>query len=154
MSRVGKLFGILSEERDPEQVALLKKKREETLKVQPKWESLEKKLLSIGGEIVVPQKEVHLSELLSRGEEVKLRTRLWRGSPSNCHGNVSLLWKEKGSKGFKIYTGYGLSEDGLWRQHSWGTMNGTIIETTVEREKYFGFELSEEESKKFARDAY
>lgn len=40
-------------------------------------------------------------------------------------------------------TGYALSPDGLWRQHSWAYGDNLMIyETTVERVMYFGVELS------------
>ena len=37
-----------------------------------------------------------------------------------------------------IGTGYALSVDGLWRQHSWGVARDLIIESTEARVKYFG----------------
>ena len=46
-------------------------------------------------------------------------------------------------------TGYALSEDGLWRSHSWGLTQArnraVIIETTVSRERYFGVMFPAEE---------
>jgi hypothetical protein len=41
-----------------------------------------------------------------------------------------------------IGTGYALSEDGLWRQHSWGLReDGGVVETTSGREMYVGLRL-------------
>jgi len=56
---------------------------------------------------------------------------------SSCHENVhTLLKKRKIQYG---YTGYALSEDGLWRLHSWGVDHkGMLIETTVLRVMYIG----------------
>lgn len=41
-----------------------------------------------------------------------------------------------------IGTGYALSDDGLWRQHSWGLeADGVVVETTFERRSYVGIVL-------------
>ena len=37
-----------------------------------------------------------------------------------------------------LYQGYGLSEDGLWREHYWGMKDNHIVETTISRIGYFG----------------
>ena len=46
-----------------------------------------------------------------------------------------------------------LSEDGLWRQHSWVVQPMTrtvkVWETTVERVAYFGVVLNDEECQEF-----
>ena len=57
---------------------------------------------------------------------------------SSCHRNVASVWirKEFGIVG--IATGYALSDDGLWRQHSWGVLRNGVLETTQEKLKYFG----------------
>lgn len=47
-------------------------------------------------------------------------------------------------------TGWALTKnDGMWRQHTWGLINGEIIETTTKRSKYFGVVLTNNESEKF-----
>ena len=63
-----------------------------------------------------------------------------------CHKNSAFLWNSNRDK-YKIMTGYALSSMGIWHQHSWILENDEIIETTVDREKYFGYELTYEESK-------
>lgn len=110
------------------------------------------KLLAYGGgtECVTPLNvEENCPELLDRGFFVPENTkvRLLKGRPSNCHGNSANLWKQ--GKG-QIVSGYALSADGLWRQHSWVTNKNGIIETTVMRVKYYGYALNEDESKQFA----
>jgi hypothetical protein len=56
-----------------------------------------------------------------------------------CHENVYDLWKQ--DKNLKTYTGYALSQDRLWRHHSWCVdQTGTLIETTFERLIYIGYE--------------
>lgn len=58
------------------------------------------------------------------------------GEPGACHENVAgLLQRDELDSG---WAGYALSEDGLWRHHSWGKRNGKIVETTVERLVYWG----------------
>ncbi len=59
---------------------------------------------------------------------------------SNCHDNCEELLQENKIK-FCVF-GYALSEDGLFRVHSWGLDNyETIIETTEPRLLYFGYIL-------------
>lgn len=50
-----------------------------------------------------------------------------------------------------IGSGYALSADGLWRQHSWGILRDGILETTERRIKYFGLILQDERANRFAR---
>lgn len=60
---------------------------------------------------------------------------------SHCHDNVEVLYKKEPK--LKIYSGYALSEDRLWRHHSWCVdENDNIIETTIARVIYIGYDLS------------
>lgn len=60
------------------------------------------------------------------------------GKPCECHWNVARLWKGHKAE-YLIFTGFGLSQDNMWRRHSWLlTKDATIIETTVVRKAYFG----------------
>lgn len=77
---------------------------------------------------------------------VKLRAMLG----SACHANVSRLWIARKQEIVAIGTGYALSADGLWRQHSWGVRREGILETTVPREKYFGIVLQGSQAHSFA----
>ena len=65
------------------------------------------------------------------------------------------IWKEKG---YRVCTGYALSDDGMWRQHSWcidkRPRTTKIIETTEPRVLYFGYVLNDEETKRFIRRLY
>lgn len=69
--------------------------------------------------------------------------------------NSANLWDANRGRCF-IATGYALSEDGLWRSHSWVVqpMPRTlrVWETTVKRVAYFGVVLTEEECDRFYRD--
>jgi hypothetical protein len=113
----------------------------------PNWALLEEKLLDMGGTLLVPMPDPDTAKLVKRGKVYKYYTlEMNEGMDSACHVNTALLYLLKSSKGFKIVTGYALSEDGYWRQHSWGSMGKKIIETTVPRVKYFGFKLNSKES--------
>lgn len=141
---------ILQESSLPKsQVQFLKDKRKKFLAQNPEYKALEKKLLSLGGEFVALQHDNDLKALVSRGTEPSLPVKLVSGDVSRCHSNTACLWDENKSKGFKIWTGWVLDDDGIWRQHTWGELQGKIIETTSKREKYFGIQLTDEESKKF-----
>lgn len=116
---------------------------------------LESRLLGKGGERVVnPGYEPDLGKIMDRGQD-------WEGSPvsfrpmcaRNCHGNAAELHVKTGHH---IATGYALSDDGLWRQHSWGVHKNTgkPIETTTHRDKYHGVVLNTEEAAQFTRANY
>lgn len=134
---------------DSERAAWLRDKEDTWLKYNPKIKPLRDKLLSIGGDFVVPMREPDLKELLERGrlfstDGIRLHEMRYK-----CHVNVARLYHFS-FKGEKIATGWGLSDDGLWRQHSWlVTSDGKIVETTVLRLMYYGVELTEEESQFF-----
>jgi len=69
---------------------------------------------------------------------------------SECHKNVAEIWAEKQDELVGIGTGYSLSDDGLWREHSWGVRREGILETTVSRAKYFGVLLQHGDADSFA----
>jgi hypothetical protein len=52
------------------------------------------------------------------------------------------LWDEK-PKTYKIATGWALSTDGIWRQHTWLLKKTGIFETTSYRLLYYGYALDE-----------
>jgi len=70
-----------------------------------------------------------------------------------CHANSARYW-ESHREDTVLCTGYALSEDGIWRQHTWlvhiRPRKNRIIETTVPRIAYFGFALTNEEAEIFA----
>ena len=111
---------------------------------------LKKKLLDIGGwSVCTPAKEPDLEKILERGRRFPGRSRAMRGEPCNCHRNSALCWDENRELCF-ICTGYALTRDGMWRQHSWILTNtGTVVETTVKRVQYWGYVLDEEECELF-----
>lgn len=113
---------------------------------------LRSKLLSHGGDEVVPALEDDIDKLISEGQLIEPRTvEFVDGTPSRCHENASLVFRNN-SPVTKIGVGWALSDDGLWRQHSWAMVGRRkLIETTKEREQYFGFLLSGQEANQFEK---
>ena len=110
------------------------------------WDRLQVKLKEHGGEMLVPvdQSPDMVRLLLERGHGFDSAAVVHRpGEASQCHKNALKAWGEDES--VQVVMGYGLSEDGLWRQHSWlwDPVNNQIIETTVPRVKYFGVVLTD-----------
>ena len=110
------------------------------------WAQLRSVLLNLGGVEVVPplEHELLLVALLTDGRPDDAE-RIVRcpGKPSMCHSNIESLladgWRHDAETLTTWRRGYALSDDGLWRSHSWGVLtNGTLVETTEEREQYFG----------------
>ena len=124
----------------------------ELWKLDPQLISLEKTLLKLGGKKVVPIPELKAEMLLNNGELINYRkstlARHYCLAPSRCHENSCFLWLDRRDRGFKIVTGWALS-DGGWRQHSWGLQRGVLRETTCHRDKYFGVILDYKESLDF-----
>lgn len=111
---------------------------------------LKKTLLAIGGwAAVIPHIEPDLMKILGRGRRFPGRSKTMRGEPSRCHSNSAACWDENREL-CRVCTGYALSKDGMWRQHSWVyTNNGVVVETTEKRVAYFGYVMTEEECEEF-----
>jgi len=136
---------------DSEQRQFLETRTTDVLHENPHLKPLLDKLLKLGGEYaVLPVIEEDLDAILSRGERFTPRwLRIWKGEPGLCHFNVGRLW-DVNRQLVKICTGYALSDDGIWRQHSWGLFKKkSVVETTIARELYFGFILTNEEAEQF-----
>ena len=117
---------------------------------------LRDKILTFGGyEVCMPYQEPDAQAILCRGQ-------LWygdkclveRGQQSQCHRNSCDLWEANcNSHEIAIATGYALSGDGMWRQHSWLVMRAPrsvrVIETTEKRIAYFGFVMTYDEAMRF-----
>lgn len=120
--------------------------------------ALRDKILTFGGEqVCMPFLESDMPLVLNRGQ-------LWYGDriiknigrACQAHYNASVIWEDKRDNKdelVQIATGYALSDDGMWRSHTWCILveenSNTIIETTEERLAYFGFVLSEDEAVAF-----
>jgi len=119
-----------------------------------RWEYLCDLVIEKGGELVIPPllSEVRVETLIRRGqlfEPSEYGVMSVEGEPSHCHDNVAELWRRGVIE--HVVTGYALSDDGLWRSHSWGVRSdGYLVETTVERVRYFGVVLSDAEAFEFA----
>ena len=129
---------------DPEQAQFFREKTAEAFKERPYLKNLHKRLLEIGGLVVVlwngTNDEAITESLLQSGEARPGRKALLRlGEPSDCHENSARLHRKAPSR-YEVRTGYALSRDGIWRPHSWviDSKNDTIIETTQKRVTYFG----------------
>lgn len=115
---------------------------------------LVRRLLSIGGNSVCVafEEPSWWSRILAeRGESLsKCKVILQKGEPSNCHRNSAKLWRRNKNK-YVLFKGYGLSEDGMWRQHWWLVRkdDGQIIETTTVRKIYFGIGYSSMSAESF-----
>lgn len=97
------------------------------------------------------REEPDLADILERGYLRSGRgARRAPGRPISCHENAARLWK-KNPDSTVIVTGYALSKDGSWRQHSWvkDSTDDRIYETTNPRVAYFGFDLTPDESQRF-----
>lgn len=120
----------------------------ERLKGNPELAPLRDKLLEVGGLEIVPRFEEDLSKLIERGETWDFPVEMEIMDVSRCHQNSAELWSVNPEIN-KLVTGWALNDDGLWRQHTWIVNDNSIIETTEERLKYFGFMMTEEEAEEF-----
>ena len=77
-------------------------------------------LLTFGGsEVCMPFKDHDIEEILNRGQLwYGDRTKKVRGEPCHCHSNSAYQWHRNPDE-IVLCTGYALSSDGMWRQHSW-----------------------------------
>ena len=115
--------------------------------------ALHDKILSYGGdEVLLNQRDDDAELILNRGQFFYGSKYLKKGENNHCHENAAYLWDANRGR-CNIATGYALSEDGLWRQHSWVVQPMTrtvkVWETTVGRVAYFGVVFTDEESEKF-----
>jgi hypothetical protein len=122
------------------QKQFLRRRFREAIEAQPELVQLTKQVLKLGGDFVVapPSPDPDACELISHGFVLAGPIVVKTGEFSQCHRNVATLWKRRRYGIIGIGTGYGLTADGLWRQHSWGILREGILETTVARSKYFG----------------
>jgi hypothetical protein len=117
----------------------------------PRWQVLADRLLAVGGELLAVVPEPDLGELIEHG-------RVWAidglvvelGERARCHHNAARRWLDDAD--IRWVTGWALSDDDVWRQHSW-LVDGdeTITETTEARTAYFGFVLTDMQAARAAR---
>lgn len=133
---------------DPKQIAFLDRRLEEVCRQQPAFAKLASTLLAHAGRRVVPRFEEDLAALLRGGQLLDADgARILEGEPSQCHANTARLHV---TREWAAWTGWALSPDGLWRQHSWAmTTTGRIVETTEPRLLYYGVHLQGEALEEF-----
>ncbi|MCW4017883.1 MAG: hypothetical protein NWF00_04285 [Candidatus Bathyarchaeota archaeon] len=133
---------------DPEWAKWAQTKTEKTLKIMPNLKSLQNRLLSLGGDWVALQPEPDLKTLLDKGQIFHGKIISKSLTPCKCHSNCAQLW-DKHPKIYRIATGWALSTDGIWRQHTWLLKGKAIIETTKPRTLYYGIVLRDDEANNF-----
>lgn len=112
-------------------------------------------ILKFGGEqVCLDLYDEDADKIMERGQLFYGRgAKTMIGRPSQCHSNSAALWEANKGK-CRIATGYALSDDGIWRQHTWVVQemprSWRIWETTAKRVAYFGYILSEEECQEFS----
>ena len=118
----------------------------------PAFAALEQRLLALGGtRVVYVGPDPDLPHILTRGHTFPGKATMQVGIPCRCHQNAAELWAADSAR-MAIATGYALSPDGLWRQHSWVILcdkPNRAIETTIARTLYFGFILTPTEAEAF-----
>lgn len=147
---------------DLRQIDFLTKKKVDYIQESPELESLFSKIESmIPGTIVcaVFEDDDNIKNVIQRGILFQKTDIVKKGHVSQCHANSAdyyVAFSEE--ENISIVTGYALSEDSVWRQHSWivETIDSGFktIETTEKRLAYFGYILSSEESEVFCSDNY
>src|SRR5262249_30876316 len=110
---------------------------------------LRRNLVRFGGsEVNLVPHEPYLDILVSERAMVwdgAASKRIRGGEPNCCHGNVARHYERQVRPRWRIATGYALSDDGLWRQHSWLCSEKSIGETTERRVAYAGVILDDVE---------
>jgi hypothetical protein len=120
-------------------------------------QALVERLLGLGGDRVVLQPAPEGEELLLVKRGIVFPgagSKRIVGGRSRCHSNSAIQYFrfhncQTGYKSCEIVTGYALSDDRIWRQHSWLWADGNVIETTVRRKLYFGMVLTASEALRF-----
>ena len=141
---------------DPHRKQSLDERNKVAMEKQPELAQLEARLLGIEGEAVVLRSEPDLEKILSRGEVRNGKgARIGKGMPNGCHENSAAYYDEHRGE-VSIMTGFALSNDGIWRQHSWLIENKIeqIIETTVCRSLYYGFKMTDDEAEGFVLNQF
>ena len=116
-------------------------------------QELKEILLEIGGwAACLPRVEPDIKKIMNRGRRFPGKSTTMKGAPSRCHENSALCW-DANRELCSICTGYALTRDGMWRQHSWVyTKTGQTIETTVKRIQYFGYIMTPDECEMFLEE--
>lgn len=118
-------------------------------------EELKQRMLRVDGWAAClpsPECEPHIEILLNRSQAFGGTDFMYAGQTSRCHTNSAVLALMVDE--LQMATGFAMSQDGVWRQHSWccleyGDNKFHILETTCPRERYYGVVLTYDEHIKF-----
>ncbi len=122
-----------------------------------KHAELRRRLLSLGGEGVALHHEEDIDLILSKAvPTLGSKAELIRGQPCRCHANSGFLY-DGNKDSIRVVTGWALSKDGCWRQHTWAvalwkpkSKDGShLIETTEKRVAYYGFVLTKKQCERW-----
>jgi hypothetical protein len=141
---------------DKTQAKFLKEREAQAIKGQSGLKALRARLLKLGGKFVCFFGfEENLEKIMARGVLMKGGPRggkpiMARGEASRCHSNSAACWEANQGELF-LCTGYALSDDGIWRQHSWCWHHRLrkVVETTEPRVAYFGYRMCPSEADRF-----
>lgn len=137
---------------DPGRLKFLQERFRAASLEQPDLKRLKTLLLKLGGSFIVAPSEpdADIPALIESGFVMNgvVTTKCLKASM--CHQNVAGVWRARRFGILGVATGYALSEDGLWRQHSWGLLRDGVLETTRSRARYFGILLQGEKADEFA----
>jgi hypothetical protein len=105
---------------------ILDRRWKEATARQPELKKLLRLLLKFGGGFVVapPYPDPDLDAIITSGFVQAGAVVVKKGRVSQCHENIAGIWRLQKYGIVGIGTGYALSDDGLWRQHSWGVLRG------------------------------
>jgi len=113
-------------------------------------------LLKVGGEeTCFAYKEPDLKNIVGRGYYRPGKPAIFsHGVANGCHLNCARIYQHSFKRErLRLCTGYALSCDGIWRQHTWLVETWgekeAVIETTELRMAYFGFDLTRDEAEAF-----
>ncbi len=136
----------------PDQKTFLKGRLRKAILEQPELKQLKSLLLKFGGDFIVapPRRDPDVPRLLQCGFLMSGPILFKPMKASMCHQNVSAIWAKRRKGLVGVATGYALSKDGLWRQHSWGVMRDGVLESTEKRMKYFGLLMQDSAADHFA----
>jgi hypothetical protein len=138
---------------DEEQKNFLDGRLNNLAEQQPAILLLRDRLLNLNGtHLVAPtEPDPDVDGLLVSGSVMEGAVHFEEMAENSCHWNVAALWLQRREDLVAVATGYALSTDGLWRQHSWGMRRNAIFETTAVRTCYFGLLMEGADADAFAR---
>jgi hypothetical protein len=129
--------------------AFQKQKLKQALRTKTYLRQLNDYLVSLGGDCVVVWNDgFHTTKefvsvlmtfgRISTGRHARVRPM----DANNCHTNSERL-AIKHPRRYQRETGFALSDDGLWRPHSWvfDATRNQIVETVEPRVRYFGITI-------------